>query len=159
MVAPESLEHVPFFESLEPKERALLARLAQRRRYRAGEEIFAEGEQPDALRVLVRGMVSFRQRQRHGGEPVRMGSIGECGDLFGISAIVGRDNLYPHSAVCLEETDVIEVDGPELLDLCEQEPATGVHILQRLATVMAQRLTATREQIRSRIRPGLISHG
>jgi CRP-like cAMP-binding protein len=159
MVAPETLEKVPFFESLAPKERELLARLAHRRRYQAGEQIFAEGEQSDALRVLVRGMVSFRQQQRHGGEPVRMGAVDECGDVFGISAIVGRDNLYPHSAVCLEETDLIEVDGPELLSLCEQQPTTGVHILQRLAMVMAQRLTATREQIRSRIRPGLISHG
>jgi toluene monooxygenase system ferredoxin subunit len=159
MVAPETLEHVPFFESLAPNERELLARLAHRRHYHAGEQIFAEGEQPDALRVLVRGMVSFRQRQRHGGEPVRMGGVDECGDVFGISAVVGRENLYPHSAVCLEETDVIEVDGPELLSLCESDPTTGVHILQRLATVMAQRLAATREQIRSRIRPGLISHG
>jgi hypothetical protein len=31
--------------------------------------------------------------------------------------------------------------------------------MRRLTEALAQRLTAAREQIRSRIRPGLISHG
>jgi len=35
----------------------------------------------------------------------------------------------------------------------------GFAILMRLASTLAERLAAAREQIRSRIRPGLISHG
>jgi hypothetical protein len=31
--------------------------------------------------------------------------------------------------------------------------------MRRLTEVLAQRLVATREQIRSRVRPGFISHG
>ena len=54
---------------------------------------------------------------------------------------------------------MIEVAGAELMALCEKEPGVGLPLLLKLAAVMAERLTAAREQIRSRVSPGLISHG
>ena len=159
MVAPESLEQVAFFRNLEPQERAMLAPISHKRQYKAGETIFAEGTHVDSLRILVSGMVSFRQQQRSGGEEISIGSICDEGAAFGITALVARDMPGPHSAVCVEDTEVIEVDGAELMSLCEKEPGVGLHLLLKLAAVMAERLTAAREQIRSRVSPGLISHG
>ena len=159
MVALESLEQVSFFMQLEPEERALLSPIAERRTYAAGDTIFSEGDHVDALRILVEGTVSFRQKQRHGGEEVAIGTICDHGAAFGITALVGRGQPGPHSAVAVEDTDVIEVDGGKLLELCEKEPGVGVHLLLKLSAVMAERLTAAREQLRSRVRPGLISHG
>lgn len=159
MVAIESLEQVSFFHQLEPKERELLSPLAHKRHYKAGDTIFREGEQVDALRILVDGMVSFRQKKRGGGEDVAIGHVTDQGAAFGITALVARGQPGPHSAIAVEETDVIEIDGNALLSLCEEEPGVGVRLLLKLSAVMAERLTATREQLRSRISPGLISHG
>ncbi|MHC4164507.1 MAG: Crp/Fnr family transcriptional regulator [Planctomycetota bacterium] len=159
MVAAESLGRDPFFKALRPEAREALEPLSRRHSYHAGETIFCEGKETGPLRVLVKGLVSFRQSQPEAESDALMGSVARSGDIFGISALMGRGQAYPYTAVCLEETEVIEVGGDELMHLCEQRPEIGVHILQRLNQVMAERLAAAREQIRSRIRPGLISHG
>jgi len=159
MVAAESLERSPFFKALRPEALELLEPISQRHSYRAGETIFGEGKETGPLRVLVKGLVSFRQSQPEGGSDALMGSVARSGDIFGVSALMGRGRAYPFTAVCLEDTEVIEVGGDQLMRLCEQRPDIGVHILQRLNEEMAERLAAAREQIRSRIQPGLISHG
>ena len=159
MATPENLENLSFFDGLEPADRDSLIAISDRRSYAAGDTIFAEGDGPGSLRVLVSGLVSLRQTLRGVGSDAQMAKVSEAGSVFGIAALVGEEHIYPHSAVCLEETEVIEVDGRQLRTLCVESPQVGVHILERLSAVMAERLYAAREQIRSRIRPGLISHG
>jgi CRP-like cAMP-binding protein len=159
MVAAKSLERDPFFKALRPEALELLEPISRRHSYSAGETIFGEGKETGPLRVLVKGLVSFRQSQPESDSDALMGSVARSGDIFGVSALMGRGRAYPFTAVCLEDTEVIEVGGDELMQLCEQRPDVGVHILQRLNEEMAERLAAAREQIRSRIRPGLISHG
>ena len=157
-VPADSLKEIAFFSTLEERERELLGSISHRRRYGKGEEMFAEGAATGPLRVLVDGLVSFRQHQQEGGEAL-MSSASEVGAIFGISALMGKEHVCPYTAVCLEDTEVIEIDGAELMTLCEKQPDVGVQILRHLTEVLAARLAGAREQIRSRIRPGLISHG
>ena len=124
MVAAESLARNPFFKALRPEARELLEPLARRHSYQAGETIFCEGKATGPLRVLVRGLVSFRQGQPEAESDALMGSVARSGDIFGISALMGTGGgrAYPYTAVCLEETEVIEVGGDQLMQLCEQRP-------------------------------------
>jgi len=155
----ETLDRIPFFRALSDDERKLLDPISQRKSYRAGETVFKEGDPPGPLRILVKGLVSFRQRQYNNEGEAAFGTVSSEGELFGISALLGGRERYFYTAVCLEPTEVIELDGPKLVQLCEEQPAAGIRIMRRLTQVLAQRLVATREQIRSRVRPGLISHG
>ncbi len=159
MAKNESLDRIPFFRALGDAERELLEPISRRKSYKGGDTIFREGDPPGPLRILVKGLVSFRQRQENSETDASLGSIAAEGELFGISALLGAREKYFYTAVCLEPTDVIELDGPKLLRLCEEKPIAGIRIMRRLTEVLAQRLTAAREQIRSRVRPGFISHG
>ncbi|MHC4550508.1 MAG: Crp/Fnr family transcriptional regulator [Planctomycetota bacterium] len=159
MVSAQPPEPIAFFGALDASDLELVDSISQRRTYEAGDIILSEGAAPGPLRVLVSGLVSFRQRPRDGGAEATMGTVSDPGEIFGISALVGEGNVYFYTAVCLEQTEVVEVDGDELLALCERKPDIGVRILRRLMEVMAGRLAGAREQIRSRVRPGLISHG
>jgi len=159
MAKNESLERVPFFRALGDAERELLEAISRRKSYKAGETIFREGDPPGPLRILLKGLVSFRQRQENSESDASFGSIAAEGELFGISALLGARERYFYTAICLEPTEVIELDGPKLIRLCEEKPIAGIRIMRRLTEVLAHRLTAAREQIRSRVRPGLISHG
>jgi CRP-like cAMP-binding protein len=159
MAKSESLDQAPFFRGLGDAERELLEPISKRRSYAQGETIFREGDPPGPLRILVKGLVSLRQRQENSEVEASLGSIAAEGELFGISALLGARERYFYTAVCLEPTEVIELDGPKLLRLCEERPMAGIRIMRRLTAVLAQRLTQAREQIRSRVRPGLISHG
>jgi CRP-like cAMP-binding protein len=159
MAMNESLDRIPFFRALGDSERELLGPISRRKSYKSGETVFREGDPPGPLRILLKGIVSFRQRQENSETDATLGSIAAEGELFGISALLGARERYFYTAVCLEPTDVIELDGPKLLRLCEEQPIAGIRIMRRLTEVLAQRLTAAREQIRSRVRPGFISHG
>ena len=154
-----ALKELPFFSTLAPQEREQLERIARNRTYAAGTTLWKEGDAAGSLRILVKGLVSFRQKQKGGGTDALMGSLHDAGDAFGIAALVGEKHTYRYTAVCLEETEVVEIDGAPLMRLCEEQPKLGFAILMRLASTLAERLAAAREQIRSRIRPGLISHG
>lgn len=155
----EPVERTPFFRALGESERELLAAISRRKSFKVGETIFKEGDPPGPLRILVKGLVSFRQRQYNNEGEMTFGTVNAEGELFGISALLSARERYFYTAVCLEPTEVIELDGPKLLRLCEEQPIAGIRIMRRLTEVLAQRLTAAREQIRSRVRPGLISHG
>ena len=159
MAKNESLERVPFFRALGDAERELLEAISRRKSYKAGETIFREGDPPGPLRILLKGLVSFRQRQENSESDASFGSIAAEGELFGISALLGARERYFYTAICLEPTEVIELDGPKLIRLCEEKPIAGIRIMRRLTEVLAHRLTSAREQIRSRVRPGFISHG
>ena len=159
MESSETLANLSFFDAFEPADCERLAAIATRRSYAEGTTIFEEGDEPGSVRVLERGLVSLRQRQKNGIGDVQMMSIRDSGSVFGIAALVGEAHIYPHSAVCLEETVLVEIDGKQLLELLHAEPEAGVRILLRFTKYLASRLTGAREQIRSRIRPGLISHG
>ena len=78
-------------------------------------------------------MVSFRQKQKHDGPEISIGSVCDHGAVFGITSLVAPGDPCPHTAVCVEDTRVIEVDGPELLTLCEEQPGVGVHLLLKLS--------------------------
>jgi len=157
-MTPDPLRGIPFLRDLDDEARTRVAALASEKSYTAGSTIFAEGASGDTLHVLARGLVSFRVKQESGGDST-MGTANEPGDLFGIAAVVGQDHTSPYTAVCLEDTDVLELEGAAFRTLCEDQPAIGNRILTHLIITMARRLNAAREQLRSRVRPGLISHG
>jgi hypothetical protein len=118
---------------------------------------FREGDPPGPPHP--REGLPFRQRQYNNEGDASFGSVTAEGELFGISALLGARERYFYTAVCLEPTEVMELDGPKLMRLCEEQPISGIRIMRRLTEVLAQRLASAREQIRSRVRPGLISHG
>ncbi|NJN14714.1 MAG: Crp/Fnr family transcriptional regulator [Planctomycetes bacterium] len=159
MAAIQDVEKLRFFRDLPEKARERVAGISTLRKYDAGEVIFREGEPTSRLCVLAKGFVSFRQSQKGSKNEVTIGTLADFGEVFGISALIGHTSAYTLTANCVEATEVYEIEGTRLFDLCEENPTEGVAILRALTVIMADRLTGAREQIRSRLLPGLISHG
>jgi len=159
MVAIESMQCIPVFGSLKPHENRLLSPLLFRRSYRAGETIFREGAAAGTVAILLRGFVAFRRRSGPEGEEACLATATERGSIFGWSAVVGAGRLHAHTALCIEETEVIEMDGRRLLAVCRQNPELGVRVLEKFSGVLADRLNGVREQIGRRGTEARISHG
>ncbi len=159
MVTAKSVESLRFFRDLPGKARELVADIATHRKFAAKSTIFQEGEAAPRMYVLAKGFVSFRQRQKGPGNEVTIGTLADVGEVFGISALIRTEATYSLTAICIEPCEVLEIDGKALFRVCETHPVEGVAILRALTVIMADRLTGAREQLRSRLLPGLISHG
>lgn len=160
MIDPVELKTLPFFRSLNDEEIDLLAPHAALRTAATGSRIFEEGTPSDTLLVLVAGMVANRQSPLHGGDDILMNVVNQPGEVIGASALAAGDNaVHPFSAVCMEPSEFVVLPVEELWAAFQEDPATGLGLLRRFTLMLGERLAAAREQIRSRIRPGLISHG
>jgi CRP-like cAMP-binding protein len=160
MIDPVELTTLPFFRSLTDEEIALLAPHATLRTAVAGTRIFEEGSASSTLLVFMSGMVANRQSPLHGGDDILMNVVNQPGEVIGASALApGEEALHPFSAVCMEDSEFVVLPIEELWSALENNPAVGLGLLRRFTEMLGHRLAATREQIRSRIRPGLISQG
>jgi CRP-like cAMP-binding protein len=120
--------------------------------YQTNEVIFQQGDQANFLYFVMEGKVSIQFNPEDG--PVLCVAEVEEGNVFGWSSALGSA-CYTSSAVCVEGGTFIRMDGEELKTICQEHPETGILILNRLASVIAQRLRGTHEQVVELLHRGL----
>ena len=109
-----------------------------------GELLAAEGAPADTCFVLRAGRVGLEVRAPGIGS-VRLLTLGP-GEVLGWSWLV-PPHRWTADARALEEVRAVRLDGACLRTKCEQDPALGFHLAQRMAHVTAERLAATRLQL------------
>jgi CRP-like cAMP-binding protein len=116
--------------------------------------IFDQGDPAEFLYIVVDGevIVSFKPDD---GPAIIVAHILH-GGVVGWSAALGS-RMYTSGAYCVGETRLLRIRGTDLRKLCEQYPDTGVILLDRLAAVIAQRLTSTHDQVLALLELGLRS--
>jgi CRP-like cAMP-binding protein len=117
-----------------------LARQAGNRRLVRGDILFNEGEEPDALYVVLRGRVAIANKSFDGRESVV--ALMEPGDLFGeMGMLDGR----PRSAEgrALEPSEVLVLEYGPVRTLLEQHP----ELLWGVVRMLADRLRGMDEAL------------
>ncbi len=133
-----------FLARLSPGTREKVLSLGQSFHYMEGETIFREGDPSLHLYIVKTGQVAIE---------IHIPSRGRCniltvgpGDLFSWSALV-EPRIETASARAVEETEALGIKGGALLDLCYEDRAAGFEIYRALASVITERLVATRLQL------------
>ena len=109
--------------------------------FRPGQHLFHEGEPADAFYVIRHGRVSLEVRAP-AGPPVVVDTAHDD-DVVGWSWLV-PPYRWLFDARATEETSAIAFDGACLRAKCEDDPAIGYALLQRVVTVMSARLHSAR---------------
>lgn len=132
------------FSELTSGEIRRLEKIVHRRRYRAGEIIFNQGDPGAGMYVIMRGKVRIFLQDENGRETV-IASLSK-GDFFGETAVIDR---RPRSAgaKAVEDTELIGFFRPDLIDIMERFPKMGAKILFKIAEVFAERLRKTNEEL------------
>jgi CRP-like cAMP-binding protein len=136
-------EH-PFFEGLDEATVSLLVGCAANVHFHAGEYLFHEGEPADRFFVVRRGRVAL---------DVHMpGQTGKVVDTVDEGGVVGWSWLVPpyrwfFDARAVHEVSAVAVDASCLRGKCEEDPALGYALMQRVAGVMYQRLQSARVRV------------
>jgi CRP/FNR family transcriptional regulator, cyclic AMP receptor protein len=132
----EVLARIPVFESLKPKELRQVAAIVHRRQFAAGEYIVRQNDPGLGMYVIEKGEVSVMLEEN--GSTKQLASLCE-GEFFGEIALLDES---PRSATVIAHTEsaLIGFFRPDLFDLIEKSPATGLKIVLRLAEMLGERL-------------------
>ena len=140
MAYEDVLAATELFQAVSPDELTELARHAGTRRLVRGDILFNEGEEPDALYVVLRGRVAIANKSFDGRESVV--ALMEPGDLFGeMGMLDGR----PRSAEgrALEPSEVLVLQYEPVRDLLARHP----ELLWGVVRMLADRLRGMDEAL------------
>ncbi len=145
-------DNLPLFEGLTPEQCALLQEIFMPCAYEAGTLLFAQGDPAEHLYIVLQGevVVNFKPDD---GPPITVARVHRNG-VVGWSAALGS-RTYTSAALCAEDSRLLCVRGADLRRLCELHTDTSVVFLDRLATVIAERLRNTHEQVVALLELGL----
>jgi CRP-like cAMP-binding protein len=135
---------IPIFQDLAPVQLELLRPLLNPWDCYAGEALFDQGDPAEFIYLIVSGEVTVRYKPEDG-EALNVARI-RPGGLVGWSAALGS-RYYTSGAFCNMYTQLVRIRGEDLRRLCEADHETARIILERLASVVADRLHHTREQV------------
>ena len=126
----ELLARGPLFARLAPADLDRLAALFRRRRYRAGEPVFREGDPGTALYVVETGEVKVLLGGSEGKEVVL--SLLGSGEFFGELALLDGE---PRSAdaVATAATEVLVLPREDFLRFLGEVPAVAINMLAALS--------------------------
>ncbi len=140
------------FRDLIPEHLTLLQPLFIPCEFTADSVLFEQGDPADNLFAVVSGEVVVNFKPDDG--PIIVVARVQPGSIVGWSAALGS-RRYTSSAVCTSYTQLLRVRGDDLRRLCVQHPTTGTLFLDRLATVIAERLHSTHDLVLSLLQLGL----
>jgi CRP/FNR family cyclic AMP-dependent transcriptional regulator len=146
------LDQLPLFQGFSPEQFQLIRPLFVACDCYTDTQLFEQGTPAEFLFLVVGGEVAIRYKPDDG--PALTVARVRPGGVVGWSAALGS-RLYTSGAVCTAYTQMLRVRGSDLRTLCEEHPDTGILILERLATVIAERLRNTHEQVMLLLKQGL----
>jgi CRP/FNR family cyclic AMP-dependent transcriptional regulator len=137
----ELLESHPFFAGLTPGALELITGCASNVHFAEGDRIFDEGEPASLFYVIRHGRVALEAHSPAKGSLI-IETMGE-GEVVGWSWLV-LPYRYFSAARAVTPVSATALDGGCLRGKCEADAELGYQLLKRVATVMYQRLQATR---------------
>ena len=130
-----SLEATSLLAGLSPETYAELARLARRLHYEEGDTVYRIGDPALDVLIVLEGRVRFTIGV--GNRPESSGSIFSAGGALGWAALVEDQPRRIATAVCMEDSTLIALNGEHLLAVFERDTRAGYLVMRRLAKMIA----------------------
>jgi len=138
------LEDHPFLKGLDNKYIQLVAGCASNLKFEEGEFLFREGEEANWFFIIRQGKVALETFASERGS-LMIDTLNE-GEVLGWSWLI-PPHFWHFDARAVEQTRVIALDGKCLRGKCETDHTLGFELLKRFASIIEQRLEATRLQL------------
>lgn len=141
----ETLKRIYLFEPLTKKELRFVKATLHVRNYRPGEIVFRQGELGVGMYIILKGSIEIYVDSGLAEETPQNTYVTRLvsGDFLGELSLIEENSRRTATAIADEETTLIGFFKPDLLEIIDRQPATGVKVLYRLAEVLGRRLKET----------------
>ncbi len=142
---PAVLRENILFKDLSTRELMFVANTVHIRNYRAGETVFRQGQTGFGMYIIESGSVniSVKADPHDVKQDETVLTNLETGDFFGELALVEENGQRSASATAISDAKLIGFFKPNLFDIIQRSPSTGVKISLRLNEVLGKRLIET----------------
>lgn len=107
--------------------------------HQEGEILFKVGELAKDIFFLLDGKVGIQVQLSSRPETVSIVVLQKDGQLVGWSGLMESAH-YTATAVCLNDSQLIKIDGNELMQVLEQNPKEGFLVMREIAKVISNRM-------------------
>jgi signal transduction histidine kinase len=140
-IIAERLGRAEIFESLPGADLIVIAEFCREESYPENAAVLMEGESADTLFVVERGKLALEKKIQIGRHSTsRNATIGYVGpgQIAGFSTLTSP-HIYSTSAVCVEPTRVILIDGIALRAYLESNPQAGFVVQSSISALVGSR--------------------
>lgn len=120
-----------------------IAGLAKWKSYARGDVIYRVGDTADDIYVVSSG--SVQHTLDIGSQATNLNKTMRSGDVFGWAAVLEGQRTRLAKTVCLERTELIRINGEDLINLFKASPDTGDVVMSRFATMINKEFTVPQE--------------
>ena len=117
-----------------------IAKLAKWHSHARGDMLYDWGDGADDIYIVSSGSVQHLLKAQT--DAAETEKVMRGGDVFGWAAVLEGQRRRLAKTVCLERTELIRINGQELMELIKQSPATGDVIMSRFATMITKEFSA-----------------
>jgi CRP-like cAMP-binding protein len=140
----DTLADIRFLRGISSDHLKQIAEVAELRDYDEADVVFREGELANSVYLVVSGKLSLELSpstvyRKH------LVSVGP-GEMLGWSSFVELPRFVA-TAVVVEPTRLIRIDGKRLRAICDEDPEFGYEFTRRTMRALAARLAATWTQL------------
>lgn len=129
-LSPACIGQLWLFKNLKPPELEALVSRALRQRFSRGEFIFTQGQPADRMFLIKGGRVRLAKVTEQGDEITL--DLRKAGDSLGEN-LLNEDEIFPMSAVCLEDTLTCGFNKSQFEALVLDFPNIGLQVIKNLS--------------------------
>ncbi len=145
-MALEKLEKHELFGLLNARELAGLSNASGVITLEEGERVCSEGNRATHFFVLVKGRVELRKPTREG--PSFLVDDLLPGSVFGVSSVTDAERYYLDGE-CVEDSEVLKIEGDALRHILDMNPRVGYVIQRRLSQIFYKRYVNAMERVQT----------
>ncbi len=133
----QTLKQAELFAGIADSTVSRLAEIAEFHHYKDGEIIYEFGDEATNAYVLVSGRVSFTLQ--FGDKTQTSGSIMTSRQVFGWAALIEHQPERIATAVCIEPSSVLAINGDKMMSIFEEDTAGGFKVMKRLSSMIVMK--------------------
>jgi len=156
MMKADELKRHAFFLVFGEQELEKIGMVTQKNTYKKGDVIYKKGDPAQKFFVVSKGVVSLREFQP--GDTIGIAfETRSAGEVFGVASLMPT-KTYTLTAVCQDDTELLEVDVKGSEEIIQWAPSVGYIFMKEVAQIYFERYRLCKRQLYQMVKtPTLIT--